>query len=121
MIPRGRAQGHAFRKAGIHFSGSCSRAVLSVSDPCNHRCVWHSASLIHPGAFQGQRSRKDATMQVSRYLFGFMVLVGALQIAPAQSQDAKAGDIVILQPWLRAAPRGAESTGGYLTIENKGT
>jgi len=60
-------------------------------------------------------------MQVSRYLLGFMLLVGALPIAPAHSQDAKAGDIVILQPWLRAAPRGAESTGGYLTIENKGT
>ncbi|MGE5156540.1 MAG: copper chaperone PCu(A)C [Gemmatimonas sp.] len=60
-------------------------------------------------------------MKVSRYLFAFMVFAGALQSVPARSEEAKVGDLVILQPWSRAAPRGAELASAYLTIENKGT
>ncbi len=40
--------------------------------------------------------------------------------APAQSQEAKPGDIGISPAWCRSAPRGAEVANCYLTIENKG-
>ena len=50
-----------------------------------------------------------------------MLLVGTLNSAPAQSQEVKGGDLLISQPWSRAAPRGAETASSYLAIENKGT
>ena len=59
-------------------------------------------------------------MKVSKYLFAFLLFAGALQSLPMQAQEVKAGDLVISQPWSRAAPRGAELTSCYLTIENKG-
>ena len=59
-------------------------------------------------------------MRLSTHLFVAMLLVGALSTQPAQSQEVKAGDLVISQPWSRAAPRGAETASSYLTIENKG-
>ena len=59
-------------------------------------------------------------MRLGTYLFVSMLLVGALNNQPAQSQEVKAGDLVISQPWSRAAPRGAETASSYLTIENKG-
>ena len=59
-------------------------------------------------------------MKVSKYLFSFLLFAGALQSLPMQAQEVKAGDLVISQPWSRAAPRGAELTSCYLTIENKG-
>ena len=60
-------------------------------------------------------------MKLGTYLFVSMLAVGALNGPPAQSQEVKVGDLVILQPWSRAAPRGAETASSYLTIENKGT
>src|SRR5216683_7382468 len=63
----------------------------------------------------------EKKLKLSRYLFVAMLIVGALNSPPAQSQEVKLGDLVILQPWSRAAPRGAEVATGYLTIENKGT
>lgn len=60
-------------------------------------------------------------MKLGTYLFVSMLAVGALNGPPAQSQEIKLGDLVILQPWSRAAPRGAETASSYLTIENKGT
>lgn len=60
-------------------------------------------------------------MKLCTYLFVSVILVGALNGPPAQSQEIKLGDLVILQPWSRAAPRGAEEAKSYLTIENKGT
>ena len=60
-------------------------------------------------------------MKLGTYLFVSMLAVGALNDAPAQSQEVKVGHLVILQPWSRAAPRGAETASSYLTIENKGT
>ena len=60
-------------------------------------------------------------MKVSRYLFALLLFAGAFQSLPVQSQEAKVGDLIISQPWSRAAPRGAELASGYLTIENKGT
>ena len=60
-------------------------------------------------------------MRVSTYLFGFMLFAGVLQCPVAQSQEVKAGDLVISQPWSRAAPKGAEMANSYLTVENKGT
>jgi periplasmic copper chaperone A len=73
-------------------------------------------------ASPGTRNKKtENKVKVSRYLFGFLLLAGALQSLPVQSQEAKVGDLVISQPWSRAAPRGAELASAYLTIENKGT
>lgn len=63
----------------------------------------------------------EKKLKLSRYLFVAMLIAGALNSPPAQSQEVKLGDLVILQPWSRAAPRGAEVGTGYLTIENKGT
>jgi periplasmic copper chaperone A len=60
-------------------------------------------------------------LKVSAYLFAFTLLAGAVQIPAARSQEVKAGDLVISQPWSRAAPKGAEVASSYLTIENKGT
>lgn len=59
-------------------------------------------------------------MKLSQYLLASTLLIGAFSGAPAQSQEVKLGDLVITQPWLRAAPKGSELTSGYLTIENKG-
>ena len=42
-------------------------------------------------------------------------------IAPVRANEVKAGDLVISQAWSSAAPKGAETGGGYLTIENKGS
>lgn len=50
-----------------------------------------------------------------------MLFAAALNCAPAQSQEVKVGDLVITQPWVRAAPKGSELTSSYLNIENKGT
>ena len=53
--------------------------------------------------------------------FGYVALLACLFAAPAQSQEVKAGDLVITQAWSRATPGGAKVAGGYLTIENKGS
>ena len=63
----------------------------------------------------------EKKLRLSTYLFVCMLIAGALDSPPAQSQEIKLGDLVISQPWSRAAPRGAEVATGYLTIENKGT
>lgn len=60
-------------------------------------------------------------MKVSTYLIALMLVAGALQSQSARSQETKAGDLVISQPWSRAAPKGADMASSYLTIENKGT
>jgi copper(I)-binding protein len=63
----------------------------------------------------------EGKLKLSTYLFVAMLLVGALNSPPARSQEVRLGDLVILQPWSRAAPRGAETANSYLTIENRGT
>jgi copper(I)-binding protein len=63
----------------------------------------------------------ETKLKPSAFLFVSMLLVGALACPPAQSQEVKQGDIVISQPWSRAAPNGSELASSYLTIENKGT
>ena len=60
-------------------------------------------------------------LKLSRYLIAFMFVAVALQSPPAPAQETKAGDLVISQPWSRAAPKGAEMANSYLIIENKGT
>ena len=59
-------------------------------------------------------------MKLGTYFLVSMLLVGTLNSQPAQSQEVKAGDLLISQPWSRAAPKGAETASSYLTIENKG-
>jgi len=63
----------------------------------------------------------EEKLNFSKYLVVAMLLVGAFNSPPARSQEVKLGDLVISQPWSRAAPRGAEVASSYLTIENKGT
>ena len=63
----------------------------------------------------------EKKLRLSTYLFVCMLIAGVLDSPPAQSQEIKLGDLVISQPWSRAAPRGAEVATSYLTIENKGT
>ena len=62
----------------------------------------------------------ETKLKPSTYLFVSMLLVGALISPPAKSQEVKLGDLVISQPWSRAAPSGSEVASSYLTIENKG-
>jgi periplasmic copper chaperone A len=50
----------------------------------------------------------------------YFALLLCIAAAPANAQDAKAGDLVITQAWSRATPGGAKVAGGYLNIENKG-
>ena len=52
--------------------------------------------------------------------FVHAVFLAGLLVAPAQAQEVKAGDLVVMQPWSRATPSGAKIAGAYLTIENKG-
>ena len=63
----------------------------------------------------------EEKLKLSTYLFVSVLAAGALNGPAAQSQEVKLGDLAILQPWSRAAPRGAETASSYLTIENKGT
>ncbi len=63
----------------------------------------------------------EKKLKLNAYLFVTMLIAGTLNSPSAQSQEVKLGDLVILQPWSRAAPRGAEVAPSYLTIENKGT
>jgi copper(I)-binding protein len=62
----------------------------------------------------------EENLKLGTYLLISMFLVGTLNSLPAQSQEVKAGDLLISQPWSRAAPKGAETASSYLTIENKG-
>jgi copper(I)-binding protein len=67
------------------------------------------------------KTKGEKKVSVSRYLLAFLLFAGAFQSLPARSQEMKAGDLVISQPWSRSAPKGAELASAYLTIENKGT
>ncbi len=60
-------------------------------------------------------------MNVARFLFGSMLVVGALPVGAAQAEDTKAGDLMISVAWCRAAPATADLANCYVTIENKGT
>jgi|SRR5450631_82437 copper(I)-binding protein len=64
--------------------------------------------------------KMEKKVKVSRYFFAFLFFAGALQSQPVRSEEVKVGDLLVSQPWSRAAPRGAELASGYLTIENKG-
>jgi copper(I)-binding protein len=63
----------------------------------------------------------EKKLKLSTSLFASMLLVGALNSPAAQSQEVKLGDLVISQPWSRAAPAGSDLASSYLTIENKGS
>jgi periplasmic copper chaperone A len=59
-------------------------------------------------------------LKVRANLIAVMLVAAALQSPSARAEETKAGDLVISQPWSRAAPKGAELANSYLTIENKG-
>ena len=54
---------------------------------------------------------------------GRWAVITALALAPtlAAARDFTAGTLVIEHPWARATPGGAQTGGGYLTVDNKGT
>jgi periplasmic copper chaperone A len=47
----------------------------------------------------------------------FVLMVGTT----ADTQEFRAGSVVIEQPWIRATPAGAKVAGGYMTIVNSGS
>lgn len=59
-------------------------------------------------------------MTTIRFLASF-ALVFLLTLSAAQSEEVKAGELVISNGWSRATPGGAKIGSGYLTIVNKGT
>lgn len=77
--------------------------------------------LAHSALGMTEIWQMETKVKSSAYLFVAMLLAGALASPPAKSQEIKQGDIVISQPWSRAAPSGSELASSYLTIENKGT
>ena len=50
-----------------------------------------------------------------------LAAVMAFCATQAFSQSFKAGSIEVDQPWMRATPKGADSTAGYFRITNSGT
>jgi copper(I)-binding protein len=63
----------------------------------------------------------ERKLKLSTSIFVCMLLAGALHSPAVRAQEVKVGDIVISQPWSRAAPAGADLASSYLTIENKGS
>jgi hypothetical protein len=59
-------------------------------------------------------------MQSRKLTFAAIACV-VFAVAAARAEEVKAGDLVITQAWTRATPKGAKTSGGYLTIENKGS
>jgi periplasmic copper chaperone A len=57
---------------------------------------------------------------MSRFTF-VAAICGALLLSPAFANDYTVGALKIVQPWLRATPKGAGVGGGYLTVTNTGT
>ena len=53
--------------------------------------------------------------------FACITVLACLFAAPAHAQEVKAGSLVISQGWTRATPGGAKISGGYVTIENRGS
>ena len=49
-----------------------------------------------------------------------LALTLGLAAAPALAQETKAGDLVIVAPWARATPKGADVGAGYVEIRNAG-
>ena len=49
-----------------------------------------------------------------------LALTLGLAAAPALAQEIKAGDLVIVAPWARATPKGADVGAGYVEIRNAG-
>src|SRR4029078_560297 len=62
----------------------------------------------------------EEKLKLGTYLLVSMLLVGTLNSQPARSQEVKAGDLLISQPWSRAAPRGAETASSSFPNKNKG-
>ena len=63
-------------------------------------------------------------MQIRKLTFAAIACAAVLASvlgAPARAEEVKAGDLVITEALTRATPKGAKKSGGYLTIENKGT
>ena len=93
--------------------GACPRVIIAIGGELGIM----SADTLRATLTDVKWEEK---LKLGTYFLVSMLLVGTLNSQPAQSQEVKAGDLVISQPWSRAAPRGAETASSYLTIENKG-
>ena len=60
-------------------------------------------------------------MKAGTIFAGVTLVAVTLFVAPAQAEDAKAGDLLISVAWCRAAPNASDLANCYVTIENKGT
>jgi copper(I)-binding protein len=49
------------------------------------------------------------------------VLLCLLAVGTAGAEDYQAGTLTVRQPWIRATPKGAAVTSGYMTVVNNGT
>ena len=57
-------------------------------------------------------------MKCISLVFAILMMLGATQ---AFAQSFKTGSIEVDHPWMRATPKGADSTAGYFRIMNSGT
>ncbi|HEY3639782.1 MAG TPA: copper chaperone PCu(A)C [Xanthobacteraceae bacterium] len=57
-------------------------------------------------------------MKCISFVFAILMMLCATQ---AFAQSFKTGTIEVDQPWVRATPKGADSTAGYFRIVNSGT
>jgi periplasmic copper chaperone A len=74
----------------------------------------------------GKMREKSMTQYVRKYMRGGLAAAFALAALPLvaageQAADYEVGSIHIAEPWVRATPKGASSTAGYLTVTNAGT
>jgi copper(I)-binding protein len=67
------------------------------------------------GDNQPQRKK---SMKCISLVFAILMMLGATQ---AFAQSFKTGSIEVDHPWMRATPKGADSTAGYFRIMNSGT
>jgi periplasmic copper chaperone A len=97
--------------------GAHQRAICALMDAIGSREI---AAGVRPA--HGQRKEQShAIPKVYAAIEACAFLPAYVAIAPARANEVKAGDIVISQAWSSTTPKGAETGGGYLTIENKGS
>src|SRR5580704_3188500 len=62
--------------------------------------------------------RKEKPVKCTSFVLAALMSLCATQVF---AQSFKVGTIEVDQPWMRATPKGAESTAGYFRITNSGT
>src|SRR5262245_25454832 len=65
-------------------------------------------------------ARETDMSSAVRHAFAAAIILAVAAATPTMGQEYKAGSIRIENPWIRAAPAGAEVAGGYMKVENTG-